>query len=190
MALPQLSLTEWAVLCLLAERPAHGFDLARALAPGSELGWVWTAPRPLVYHALDRLHELGLITAQREEPGKRGPRRTIMVLTPAGHEAVEAWLMQPVAHVRDMRAALLLKLVLLQRAGRDIRPLLQAQQQVLAPIVQHLEQRARESQGAARIVALFRLAMAQAVLEFLTRMLAETAEPSLGKTATSPDALA
>jgi hypothetical protein len=68
--------------------------------------------------------------------------------------------------------------------------LLQAQQQVLVPIMQHLEQRARESQGAARIVALFRLAMAQAVVEFLTRVLSETEEPSWGKTVTSPDALA
>jgi hypothetical protein len=34
VARPDLSLTEWAVLALIAERPTHGFAIAKELAPG------------------------------------------------------------------------------------------------------------------------------------------------------------
>ncbi len=44
----ELSLTEWVVLALLGERPAHGFALARELAAGGDLGRILTVHRPLV----------------------------------------------------------------------------------------------------------------------------------------------
>ena len=36
--LPDLSLTEWAVLAVVAEAPAHGFAIAKELAPTGDLG--------------------------------------------------------------------------------------------------------------------------------------------------------
>ena len=54
----ELSPGEWAVLALLNERPTHGFALARALAPGGEIGRVWSFRRPLVYRALETLQSL------------------------------------------------------------------------------------------------------------------------------------
>ena len=49
---PGLSITEWVVLGLLAEAPAHGFALARELSRDTTLGQVWTVPRALVYRAI------------------------------------------------------------------------------------------------------------------------------------------
>jgi len=34
----ELTVGEWAVLALLGEQPAHGFALARAMAPDGEVG--------------------------------------------------------------------------------------------------------------------------------------------------------
>ena len=54
-------LTEWAVLGLLCEQPAHGWDLARSLAPDGDVGQVWTVSRPLVYRAVAVLRGLGYV---------------------------------------------------------------------------------------------------------------------------------
>ncbi len=57
----ELSAGEWAVLALLREEPAHGFALARAMAPDGEVGQVWAMRRPLVYRALETLEQRELI---------------------------------------------------------------------------------------------------------------------------------
>ena len=69
-----MSLTEWVVLALLSEAPSHGFAVARTPVPGhARSGEVWTVPRPLVYRAIGRLEEQGLIVEAGEEPGDPGP---------------------------------------------------------------------------------------------------------------------
>src|SRR5690606_23257129 len=124
------------------------FQLARAFQPGGEVGWIWTASRPLVYRALERLATMGFLAAKGQEPGRRGPKRTVWEATPAGQAAVARWLEMPVTHVRDVRAALLLKLLFLERAGRDPKPLLHAQRHVLLPVVKRLERRLEHGKGA------------------------------------------
>jgi PadR family transcriptional regulator AphA len=116
---------EWAVLGLLSEAPAHGFALSKALAPGSEIGVIWSVSRQLVYRTLSVLEENELVHAIATEAGP-GPERTIMNVTPLGRPAVAHWLEQPVAHVRDARSLLMLKLVFLKRSKRDVRPPLSA----------------------------------------------------------------
>src|SRR5690349_15813936 len=115
---PSLSLAEHAILAMLSERPAHGFAIARLTAPGGELGQIWHIPRPVVYRSLGRLLEAGLITPAAVESG-RGPQRTVYTVTAPGRQAAARWLDTPVEHVRDVRTQLLLKLALLDRAGRD-----------------------------------------------------------------------
>ncbi|HEV8626115.1 MAG TPA: PadR family transcriptional regulator, partial [Acidimicrobiia bacterium] len=78
---PGLSLTEWVVLALLSEAPSHGFAVARTLSRTTPLGEAWTVPRPLVYRALGRLEEQGLIVEAGEEPGDPGPRRMVYEAT-------------------------------------------------------------------------------------------------------------
>ncbi len=72
-------------------------------------------PRPVIYRAIGRLEQAGLVTPQAVEAG-RGPQRTIYSATAAGRKAAANWLDTPVEHVRDVRSQLLIKLALLDRA--------------------------------------------------------------------------
>jgi len=87
--------------------------------------------RPLVYRAVERLHAGGLVERHRTEPGEAGPERTLYRVTPEGQDALEAWLGEPVRHIRDIRLAFLLKVMLLRRAGRSPAALVRAQQEAL-----------------------------------------------------------
>lgn len=158
---------EWSVLALLCEQPAHGWALAQALAPEGEIGAVWALGRPVVYRALQTLAERGLAEPAGQEPGTRGPSRTIFAPTAAGRTAVEDWLAEPAGHVRDIRSLLVLKLVFAERAGVDPTPMLAAQRTVLEPLVASLEQQLADSSGSRRILLRYRLETARAALRFV-----------------------
>ena len=128
-----LSLTEWVVLALVAEAPTHGFAIAKELKAESDLGRVMTVHRSLVYRALDRLADAGLIEPVTTEPGDGGPQRTVNRATRRGRAAVARWLDSPVEHVRDLRIEFLVKLRLNERQGRSLDALVMAQRAALAP---------------------------------------------------------
>ena len=113
-----MGLPEWTVLAVIGQQPTHGFAIAQLTTPDGELGRVWQIPRPIIYRAIGRLAEAGLITPQGTEAGQ-GPQRTIYAATDEGRQAVGGWLDTPVEHVRDIRSHLLLKLALLHRRGAD-----------------------------------------------------------------------
>lgn len=162
---------EWAVLGLLAEAPTHGFALSKALGPGGEIGVIWTVPRQLVYRTLGVLEENEFVHPIATEAGP-GPVRTIMDVTPLGRDALERWLEEPVAHVRDARSLLMLKLVLLERAGRDMRPMLERQRDLLLPVAIAQRDRATAASGIQQTVELWRSECIDAVISFSERMLA------------------
>jgi PadR family transcriptional regulator AphA len=164
----ELSLAEWTVLAVVDEEPAHGFAVATLTAPDAELGRVWQIPRPVVYRAIGRLGELGLVTAAGEEPG-RGPRRQIVAATPAGTAEVRRWLLAPVRHVRDVRSQLLMKLALLDRRGIDPAPLLTRQRALLGPIVAALADQPSGT-GFDAVLAAWRRTTARATLAFLDEL--------------------
>jgi PadR family transcriptional regulator AphA len=137
---PPLSLTEYAVLGLLAEGPAHGFALSKELASTGEIGRIITVRRPLVYRALDRLVASGMAQPRGVEPGNAGPKRTIHWVTRRGRNRLGAWLAKPVAHVRDMRIEFQLKLILIERSGRSPLELVRAQRSALGPTITALEE--------------------------------------------------
>src|SRR5438270_5520223 len=159
---PALSLTEWVVLALLAEGRSHGFAVARTLSRVTPLGEVWTVPRPLVYRAIGRLEEQGLIAEAGEEPGDPGPRRMVYEVTPKGRKAAAHWRAEPVRHLRDVRSALLAKVLLRQRAGEPLKPLVTEQRAVFAPLFERLAEQfaAAESEG---VIAAWRYESSQAV---------------------------
>jgi DNA-binding PadR family transcriptional regulator len=165
---------EWAVLGLLAEAPAHGFALSKALASGGEIGVIWTVPRQLVYRTLGVLEDNELVHSIATEAGP-GPVRTIMSVTPSGRQAVRRWLTQPVAHVRDARSLLMLKLVFLERSGRDTRPLLERQRELLLPAAAAQRERAMTASGWQQTVELWRSECVDAVISFTDRALATSA---------------
>lgn len=119
------TLAEHACLTLVAQGVSHGWAIGSLLAPTGELGGVYTLSRPLTYRAIDGLVAQGLV--RRKEPTGSTRDRATLTATAAGKRAAEAWLAQPVAHVRDVRVELMLKLRLLERAGRPIAPLAAAQ---------------------------------------------------------------
>ncbi|MCU1375669.1 MAG: PadR family transcriptional regulator [Actinomycetia bacterium] len=162
-----LSLTEWVVLAVAAEGTTHGFDIARDLDEEGDLGRIWTVKRPLVYRAIDSLARAGLLTAAGTEDGERGPQRQLLQVTPTGRRAVARWLGEPVAHVRDVRAELLLKLALLHRIRKSPAALLRRQREVLGPTVDGLRTQLEAAEGFDAVLARWRMESAEAVERFL-----------------------
>lgn len=139
MTAPGLSLTEYGVLGVLAEGPTHGFAISKELAPSGQIGKIMMVRRPLVYRALDRLVDLGMAEPLHTEPGDAGPQRTIHRVTTSGRRQLDAWLQEPVGHVRDLRIEFQLKLALLVRSGASPLDLIRAQREVLSPTLTALD---------------------------------------------------
>jgi DNA-binding PadR family transcriptional regulator len=175
---PPLSCGEWAVLGLVSEQPRHGFALARLMLPEGEVGRVWALPKPLVYRALATLEDRGLVAPVAEEPGDRGPHRTLHAATPRGEEVLRAWLAAPVEHLREVRSLLMLKLALLARAGRPVGALLAAQRERLAPLLMALEARVAAADDFDRTLLTWRLETARAALRFIDAAGAPRAGPA------------
>jgi DNA-binding PadR family transcriptional regulator len=163
-----LSLAEWTVLALIDEEPAHGFAIAALTAAGAALGRVWQIPRPVVYRALGRLEELGLVFPVGVEPG-RGPRRQMWAATEEGTAEVSRWLATPVLHVREVRSHLLTKLALLDRREADPAELLTRQRALLEPIVAALADQP-DVDGFDATLAAWRRSTASATLAFLDEL--------------------
>ena len=166
MTLARLGLAEWTVLAVAGERPVHGFAIAALTAADGHLGRVWQIPRPVVYRAIGRLVDVGLITAGAVETGG-GPPRTLYTSTGEGREHVRTWLATPVPHVRDLRSEFLLKLAVLHRRGEDAGPLVAAQRRVLEPIVEALRAEQDGGDDFDRMLAAWRRVSAEAALAFL-----------------------
>jgi DNA-binding PadR family transcriptional regulator len=90
-----------ALLGLLAERPASGWDLSQRFS--EVVGSVWPAGHPQIYGELRKLLDAGLIEVDSEGP--RG--RTAYRATEAGTAAVRRWLTSDdVDHTLRMEALL------------------------------------------------------------------------------------
>jgi DNA-binding PadR family transcriptional regulator len=161
-----MSLPEWLVLAIIGQQPAHGFAVAQRTASGGDLGRIWQVPKAVIYRAIGRLLDAGLIVPEGTEPGL-GPQRTVYKVTAAGGAAADRWLHAPVEHVRQIRSELLLKLALLDRAGESPADLLAAQRAVLEPIAQAIEARRAVSTGFDLTLLAWRRATAVAALDFL-----------------------
>jgi DNA-binding PadR family transcriptional regulator len=158
---------EWAVLGALAQAPAHGFAVARTLAPAGSLGRVWLMSRPRVYRAIDDLAARGLITPTGTAPSDRGPTRTLYEATEAGRTRLDEWLRTPVDHVREIRSDLLLKLALLHERGASSDDLLRAQREKLAPVLASLEAAIAEASGFEEIMVRYRLESTRSAIQFI-----------------------
>lgn len=183
---PALSLAEWMVLCVAGEGRTHGFAVASLTGADGEIGRAWRLPRPVVYRALGRLRDAGLIRESGTEYTTAGPARTLVEITPEGADAAAGWLNRPVAHVRDVRSELLVKLALLDRAGRDPTGLLVAQRNTVEPIVEALREARDQAYGFDRTLASWRYETAVATLAFLNEMLSSLRGPRPGRRPPAP----
>jgi DNA-binding PadR family transcriptional regulator len=171
-----LSLGEWAVLGLLVASPAHGFALAKELTAGGRWGRIWTVPRPLVYRAMNTLEGSGLISMDRAEESKLGPRRAVYQATTSGKSEFSDWLSKPVVHYRDARSQLLLKLGFLWLRGESAEPLLSAQLAAVEPMLEGLREKLAVAEGFDRTLALWRFESAQALVRFVEGLTKENAQ--------------
>jgi DNA-binding PadR family transcriptional regulator len=91
----------YALLGLLAEGPASGYDLTARFE--DLLGPVWPAKHPAIYGELARLADEGLIEVDSEGPRRRKAYR----ITPEGLAAVRRWLSEdPVDHTLRLEPVL------------------------------------------------------------------------------------
>jgi tRNA-Thr(GGU) m(6)t(6)A37 methyltransferase TsaA len=172
------SLTEWAALGVLVEKPAHGWAIAQELGPSGSIGRVFSCSRALVYRALAQLREAGLAEARGTAASGAGPARTTLGPTRRGRAAFLRWREEPVEHVRDVRSELMLKLLFHERAGLDPAPLLTRQAALLARTERALDAQLRAAGEFERTLALWRLSATRGALAFVDGLLERrTAEP-------------
>jgi PadR family transcriptional regulator, regulatory protein AphA len=106
MSTERLAPTACLVLGLLArEGPSTPYELKRHVA--ATLGHFWSFPHTLLYGEPARLAGLGLLSEEREEGGRR---RRMFTITPAGLDALGAWLGQPSREPTELRDPGLLQL--------------------------------------------------------------------------------
>ena len=94
--------------------------------------------------------------------------------TGVGSAAARHWLHTPVAHVRDIRSHLLLKLALLDRAGGDPSGLLERQKEALEPIAEAIKAEQPGPHGFDATLLAWRRATTAATLSFLEELTRET----------------
>jgi len=165
MAHSETSLAESVCLALVVSGSEYGGAVAELLAPGAELGRIWSLSKPLTYRAIDALVTSGMIVRSGTAPG-RGRERSLLQPTRIGRAATRRWLAAPVSHLRDVRTELLLKFSILERMGHPCAPLAVAQQAWFAPIIASI------TEGTASdVVSIWRREHAQAVAEFLDQVI-------------------
>ncbi|MEO5899756.1 MAG: PadR family transcriptional regulator [Ilumatobacteraceae bacterium] len=169
-----LLLGEWACLGILYGAPSHGFAIAARLKPEGDIGRVWSMSRPLTYRSLEQLADREYIHAVGEEPGIAGGNRTILAATRAGRAQLRKWLTTPVAHMRDLRSELLLKLVIADACGIDISSMLVRQREIIERRAEVLATQVDVAAGA-DVVAMWRAESSSAALRFLERLTAPSA---------------
>jgi DNA-binding PadR family transcriptional regulator len=124
MSTAQLTPTSCLVLGLLArEGPSTPYELKRHVA--ATLGHFWSFPHTLLYGEPARLAGLGLLSEEREEGGRR---RRIFTITPAGLDALRAWLGQPSREPTELRDPGLLQLFFADLGPPDARRSIAAEQ--------------------------------------------------------------
>src|SRR5512140_1059993 len=163
----QLLLSDWLVLCVVCEKPVHGFAVAGLFSREGSLGQAWQVSKPAVYAALQRLERLGLGQLAGEQRTSQGPARSLVEATRAGRIAATGWLRKPVMHGRNIRSELMIKLALLDRGGGEPRDLLGKQRAQFCPLAAALADRVDATTGIDHALALWRHKAMSAIMQFL-----------------------
>ncbi len=104
-----------AVLALLADKPAHGYELKGSFeqAVGDQWGGLNIGH---LYQILDRLARDGLIESERQ-PQPVKPDRLVHQITQAGRAELDRWLNEPSMPTRGYRDDFFLKVMAAAQAG-------------------------------------------------------------------------
>jgi PadR family transcriptional regulator AphA len=105
MSNAQLTPVSYVVLGLVSQGATTPYDMKQKAA--ASVGYFWNFPHSQLYAEPARLAGLGLLAEEREDGGRR---RRVYTLTPAGREALDAWLREPTREQTQIRDTGLLKL--------------------------------------------------------------------------------
>lgn len=160
---------EQALLGFLRRQPLHGYAIYHQLSDPTGLGLVWRLKLSQLYALLNRLEEVGYVTAILEAQASRPPRK-VFQLTPAGEAAFLDWVQKPVVHGRSLRLEFLVKLYFARREGTDAAVGLVASQRArveewLASAENRVQ--ATDDQAFGRLVNQFRQGQIEAMLAWL-----------------------
>ena len=121
-----LSPAEYAVLGLLRQKPAYGYELQRRLGGGQGLARVCPVEPAMVYAILKSLSGFELIDGEWDRSAY--PPRAVYAATAEGDATFQRWLRRPVARMREVRHDFMVKLYFaLQEAPELARELVEEQ---------------------------------------------------------------
>jgi DNA-binding PadR family transcriptional regulator len=159
--------SSFAVLGLLSQAPASGYELAQQV--GGAISNFWPMSKSNVYVELTRLEQLGLVEGDDVTQVKL-PNKRVFHLTAAGESALDAWLGEPTFRKERRKNSLLVKMLFADRLEKTqvaalidaARQQAQLEQARLAGIVDMLDN--FPAAYWARSTALFGLRHAEATL--------------------------
>lgn len=162
----RVNAADYPILGVLALGPAHGYDVWRYIR--DRLGGVWNLGRSQVYALLVQLERDALVYHERVEQTNL-PSRKVYYLKDEGRVAFDAWISQPVQHVRDCRLEFPSKLHFAQkRSAGTASSLIQDQVAVCLRKRQQMEAaRDRSTVEIQRQVLEYRLAVIDATIGWL-----------------------
>jgi PadR family transcriptional regulator AphA len=134
------------------------------LAPTGQIGRAWTLSRQLVYRAIDTLEADGFVKRAKPKDGGGGDK-VIISPTAKGKAHAQQWLEEPVAHLRDVRTELVVKIMLRERAGLSLKKFITLQRETFTPLIQAIEYSPADTP-----VDMWRRESASAVKRYLTRL--------------------
>jgi len=108
--------TEYILLGLIAQDPVHGYDLHKQLATLDGLSSIWHVKQSQMYALLDKLEAVGYLQSA-STAGTAHALRKQYRLTESGREALDAWMVSPVQHAREMRQGFLARLYFARLSG-------------------------------------------------------------------------
>lgn len=153
-------------VCLALVRSGihHGYPIAQEFSADGEVGAVLTVSRPVVYRELAALESRGLLSSKADR-GARGQAKKTLKITTAGNKALDAWLAEPVHHIRDMRTEFLLKVMMRERLQMPLKNFVSEQRSALAEVTSTLGRMREHS-----LVSSWRREQARAVVRFLDEL--------------------
>ncbi len=131
-----LGAAEYALLGLLAERPAHGYELSKTFSGEGDLSSVCRLGLSQLYADLNKLESLGLV-AEAADPSRAGKK--VYSLADSGRRQLEQWLARPVSGASWLRVDFMAKLYFARRRGSQ-RVLIAEQARVLEEEIQGLRE--------------------------------------------------
>lgn len=106
----------FAILAAVENQERSGYDIARAFDHG--VGYFWQASHQQIYRELARLAGLGRLAFDTVEQQRR-PAKKVYHITPAGRDALQAWLETPAAAPK-IKDELLVRLYAGSLARREV----------------------------------------------------------------------